>query len=235
MTQNILIVEDDDDIGELLTLNLEILGYEVTRCTDGESGLNKASSEDFQLVILDLMLPKLDGLKVCQRLRAQQNFTPILMLTAKNSETDRVLGLEVGADDYLTKPFSILELQARVKALLRRVDMMAPKPDNNDESNHCLSAKNLFIDVAKRHVTVNEKEVELTVREFDLLFYLASSPGRVYSREQLLNAVWGYNHTGYEHTVNSHINRLRAKIEKDPAHPDHVLTVWGVGYKFNDQ
>jgi DNA-binding response OmpR family regulator len=175
------------------------------------------------------MLPGIDGLELCRRLRAQPNYLPILMLTAKSSELDRVLGLEVGADDYVTKPFSIRELLARVKALFRRVDAMAETPA---ESAEVLRSNGLEIDPARRQVRLDGAEVHLTGREFDLLLHFASHPGRVYSRAQLLDLVWGYGHEGYEHTVNSHINRLRAKIEHTPADPRYILTVWGVGYKF---
>jgi len=177
-------------------------------------------------------LPRLDGLELCRRLRTRADYVPILMLTAKSTELDRVLGLEVGADDYLTKPFSIRELIARVKALFRRVNAMAESPVARSEQ---LRINGLQIDSDKRRVCLNEQEVQLTSREFDLLLHFARHPGRVYSRAQLLDAVWGYGHDGYEHTVNSHINRLRAKIESNPAQPGYILTVWGVGYKFAEQ
>jgi DNA-binding response OmpR family regulator len=181
------------------------------------------------MMILDVMLPEVDGLEICRRLRGQGNNTPILMLTAKDAEIDRVLGLEMGADDYLTKPFSVRELQARVKAMLRRVELMSqPEP----KSKAPLSFGELAIDPDKRQVTLAGELLDLTSTEFDLLLYMASHPGMVFSRAQLLDNVWGYQHSGYEHTVNSHINRLRTKIEKDPSKPDYVLTVWGVGYKF---
>jgi len=227
----LLLVEDDKDINQLICLNLEALGYWVTSCDNGSEGLALASQGGFDLLILDIMLPGIDGLTLCKRLRQIKNFTPILMLTAKNTEADRVIGLEVGADDYLSKPFSILELQARVKAMLRRVQFnhqYDPAPKTIEEFG------DLKINREKRSVILKGNEVHLTAKEFDLLLYLASSPGRVYSRSDLLDAVWGYKHSGYEHTVNSHINRLRSKLEQDPASPVYVLTVWGVGYKFND-
>ena len=177
------------------------------------------------------MLPGLDGLEVCKGLRAEPGYVPILMLTAKSSELDRVLGLEVGADDYLTKPFSIPELLARIKALLRRVDALQTRAV---QQNDALKFNTLTIDNDKRQVFVGPREVSLTAREFDLLLHFAHHPGRVYTRTQLLDQVWGYTHESYEHTVNSHINRLRAKIEADPAQPEHILTVWGVGYKFGE-
>jgi len=236
MHERILIVEDHEDINALITLNLETLNYQVTRCEDGLDGLKKAQQGDFDLIVLDIMLPNMDGLQICQTLRSKGIYTPILMLTAKKTEADRVVGLEVGADDYLTKPFSVLELQARVKALLRRVAFH--KRDDQDESEEEgdeLRFDNLIIRKTKRDIIVDGKTMSLTAKEFDLLLYMANFPGHVFSREQLLNAVWGYHHSGYEHTVNSHINRLRAKLEHDPSKPKFVLTVWGIGYKFNDQ
>lgn len=226
----LLLVEDDKDINQLICLNLEALNFTVSSCENGLDGLELANNGGFDLIIIDIMLPGIDGLTLCKRLRNAQNFTPILMLTAKNTEADRVIGLEVGADDYLTKPFGILELQARVKAMLRRVQFNhQPSASPQIEENY----GDLTLDREKRLVLLSGKEVHLTAKEFDLLLYLMSSPGRVYSRSDLLDAVWGYKHSGYEHTVNSHINRLRAKLEKDPANPIYVLTVWGVGYKFN--
>ncbi len=232
MHEKILVVEDQEDICQLVAMNLETLNYEVTRCLDGLEGLNQARSNQFDLMILDIMLPNVDGLQICQKIRASGIYTPILMLTAKKSEADRVVGLEVGADDYLTKPFSVRELQARVKAPLRRVAFMSQ--ESGDTSPNTISCNGLIIDKQKRSVSVEGNDIRLTAKEFDLLLYMASFPGQVFSREQLLNAVWGYQHSGYEHTVNSHINRLRAKLEIDPANPRFVLTVWGVGYKFSD-
>jgi len=178
--QRILVVEDERDIAELIRLHLSDLDYVVTIARDGNDGLRAAFAQQWSLVILDLRLPGIDGLDICRRIRQQSAYVPILMLTSKSSELDRVVGLEVGADDYVTKPFSVLEL---------------------------------------------------TAREFDLLLYFASNPGRVFRRSELLDRVWGYGHDGYEHTVNSHINRLRAKIEDDPSNPQLIVTVWGVGYK----
>lgn len=232
MSEKILVVEDQEDIRTLIGLNLEVLGYSVTSVDNGLDGLQKATEEVFDAILLDIMLPGMDGLQICQTLRSKGIFTPILMLTAKKSEADRVIGLEVGADDYLTKPFSVLELQARVKALLRRVAFN--RQDANEEDDDELKFDELRINKQKRRVKIDDKSVNLTAKEFDLLLYMANFPGQVFSREQLLNAVWGYQHSGYEHTVNSHINRLRSKLEVDPANPKYVLTVWGVGYKFND-
>ena len=232
MTHRILVVEDNHDLAELVTLNLRDEGYQVDCIGNGQLALEKLQAEPFNLVVLDLMLPGLDGLELCRRLRTRADYVPILMLTAKSTELDRVLGLEVGADDYLTKPFSIRELIARVKALFRRMNAMAETPVARSEQ---LRINGIQIDSDKRRVCLNEQEVQLTSREFDLLLHFARHPGRVYSRAQLLDAVWGYGHDGYEHTVNSHINRLRAKIESNPAQPGYILTVWGVGYKFAEQ
>lgn len=232
MGRHVLVVEDDLDIGHLVKIHLQELGCAVKVATDGIVGLSEAEARQFDLIILDLMLPGMDGLEVCRRLRSKTNYTPILMLTAKSTELDRVLGLEMGADDYLTKPFSIMELVARVKAIFRRMDnITAAGPRVTFSVVH---AGELVIDAEKRNVTLNSKPVELTAKEFDLLYHFAQNPGRVYSRAQLLDQVWGYSHSGYEHTVNSHINRLRAKIEKNPNEPEFIQTVWGVGYKFAD-
>lgn len=230
MVKKILIIEDDRDITNLLAINLQDIGYKVKLAHDGEIGLKLSASDQFGLIILDLMLPKIDGLEICRRIRSSTVYTPILMLTCKSSELERVLGLEMGADDYLTKPFSIKELMARVKAIFRRVEALN-KPLSTKEK---ISAGDLIIDVEKRKVLLKNKLIYLTAKEFDLLYIFAKKPGIVYARGQLLNMVWGHGFEGYEHTVNSHINRLRAKIESDPTHPCYILTVWGVGYKFSD-
>lgn len=233
MTNRVLVIEDNVDMAELVAMHLRDIDVEPVLCHDGDRGLALARAEKFDLLILDLMLPGKDGIEICQSLRKQNNYTPILMLTAKSSELDRVLGLEIGADDYLTKPFSIRELIARVKAIFRRVDAMSvPVAQAIDE---ILQFGELQIDSDRRRVLLTGEEVILTAKEFDLLWHFAKNPGRVFSRLQLLDTIWGYVHDGYEHTVNSHINRLRAKIEKDPSQPQYVLTVWGVGYKFADQ
>ena len=232
MKRRILVIEDDQDINNLVSMNLRDMNYEVESCDIGSRGLQMAMAGDFDLIVLDVMLPEMDGLEICMRLRAAQKLMPILMLTAKDSEADRVVGLEMGADDYLTKPFSIRELQARVKAMLRRVEMLTQKPPQAESS--VLIFGRLEINADKRQVKLNTTVVDLTSTEFDLLLYMARQPGLVFSRAQLLDKVWGYHHSGYEHTVNSHINRLRTKLEKDPSHPEFVLTVWGVGYKFTD-
>lgn len=231
MPGKILIVEDDHDINNLLSMNLRSSGYDIESSENGSQGLKMAQSGSYDLIILDIMLPEIDGLEICRRLRGEGQNTPILMLTAKDGEIDRVLGLEMGADDYLTKPFSIRELQARVKALLRRVDMMRQQDQPQKE---VLTFGSLSICPTKRTVILDDSIIELTGTEFDLLLYLARHPGMVFSRTQLLDNIWGYQHSGYEHTVNSHINRLRTKVEIDPSKPNYVLTVWGVGYKFND-
>lgn len=233
MEHRVLLIEDDRDIANLVALHLRGEGYQVDVHHNGSEGLEAAQHQPYDLLILDLMLPGTDGLSICRTLRSDSRYLPILMLTAKSSELDRVLGLELGSDDYLTKPFSIRELVARVKALLRRAEAMAGSAAGTEsESSQALHCGELNIDPERRSVRVGEKPVDLTAKEFDLLYYFARHPGRVYSRIQLLDQVWGYGHEGYEHTVNSHINRLRGKIEQDPANPHYILTVWGVGYKF---
>lgn len=233
MTRNVLIIEDNPGIGDLVRMQVADLGMTPVLCDRGDTGLARFREGGIDLVILDLMLPGLDGLSVCREIRSGAGYVPVLMLTAKSTELDRVLGLEMGADDYLTKPFSVAELSARVKALFRRVDAMAGAADRTDEQRE-LVLPGLKMDPARRRVFVRDQEVELTAREFDLLWHFASQPGRVFSRTQLLDKVWGYNHEGYEHTVNTHINRLRGKIETDPAQPEFIETVWGVGYRFRE-
>jgi DNA-binding response OmpR family regulator len=234
MRRKVLIVEDEPDIARLVQTHLNDAGYEVDIAGNGAAAMKLYAAGDYQLVVLDLMLPDTDGLSLCRQMRAQAGYVAILMLTAKSTELDRVVGLEVGADDYLTKPFSVPELLARIKALFRRIDAMQSRPEETTEQE-VIEREGLVIDVARRKVTIDGSGVDLTAREFDLLLFFARHPGRVFSRVQLLDQVWGYNHDGYEHTVNSHINRLRAKIESNPADPRYVLTVWGVGYKFSDE
>lgn len=231
MKKKILIIEDDPEIVKLLEIHLEDLIYTTSKALDGALGLKMALEEDYDLIILDLTLPSMDGVEVCRKLRAVKN-TPIIMLTAKSEEIDRVIGLEIGADDYMTKPFSIRELLARVKAVLRRSTNNST--DKND-ATAIIKAEEMHIDIDKRKVTVGNDKIELSPKEFELLVLMASNPGRNYSRTELLNMIWGYNFEGYEHTVNSHINRLRAKIESDMANPTYILTTWGVGYKFNEE
>ena len=228
--KRILIIEDDPEIIKLLELHLSDVSYETTMAMDGDEGLQLALQNDYELILLDLTLPSLDGVEVCRRLRATKN-TPVITLTAKSEEIDRVLGLEIGADDYMTKPFSIRELLARIKAVLRRTNDTGKK----QEDTSIISAVGLTIDIDKRKVVVDDYKIELSPKEFELLVLMASNPGRNYTRTELLNMIWGYNFEGYEHTVNSHINRLRAKIESDMANPTYILTTWGVGYKFNEE
>lgn len=227
--KKILIIEDDPEIIKLLEIHLTDLIYTTSKAMDGEFGLNMALENDYDLILLDLTLPTMDGVEICKRLRAKKN-TPIIMLTAKSEEIDRVLGLEIGADDYITKPFSIRELLARIKAVMRRSEIKASKEQNTSS----ITAEGLHIDIDKRKVLLGDQKIELSPKEFELLVLMASNPGRNYTRTELLNMIWGYNFEGYEHTVNSHINRLRAKIETDMANPTFILTTWGVGYKFNE-
>lgn len=231
MTRKVLIIEDEQELAKLLKRQMEELSCTVELAFAGDTGLQLAESTTFDLILLDIMLPGMDGLEVCRRLRAQRVYTPVLMLTARASEVDRVLGLEMGADDYLTKPFSMAELTARVKAIFRRVDVLS---EQARDSQHPLRfGETLSIDPRSRAVRVRGQLVQVTHKEFDLLLHFARNPGRVYTRAQLLDAVWGYSHEGYEHAVNCHVNRLRAKIERDQAKPELLQTVWGVGYKFS--
>ena len=228
--RKVLVIEDERDIAELLELHLRDLNCEVTLAADGHEGMRQAFARNWDLVILDLRLPGPDGLSICRALRRESHYVPILMLTSKSSELDRVLGLELGADDYVTKPFSVSELMARVKAIFRRVESLEKRFPGDEES---LAIGPLKIDTKGRQVLVDDQPMSLTAREFDLLLHFARHPGHVFSRAQLLDSVWGYGHDGYEHTVNSHINRLRSKIEPDPAQPEYIVTVWGVGYKLD--
>jgi DNA-binding response OmpR family regulator len=230
MTRNILVIEDNKDLARLLELHLQDLSYSVDLAFDGDTGWAQFTRDTYDLIILDLMLPGIDGLEICRRIRSQPDYTAILMLTSKSAELDRVLGLEMGADDYVTKPFSIRELMARVKAIFRRIDRL-PSGDS-PEREPVIQAGDLKIEPDRRKVSLRGEAIDLTAKEFDLLLHFAQHAGQVFTRAQLLDTVWGYGHDGYEHTVNSHINRLRAKIEKNPGQPEYVLTVWGVGYKF---
>jgi two-component system alkaline phosphatase synthesis response regulator PhoP len=226
-----LIIEDDRDISELISIHLADMGLDVHHAYDGKEGLMRALNEKFRFILLDIRLPELDGFEICKRLRMERVDTPILMITSKSEEIDKVLGLEMGADDYIAKPFGIRELLARIKAVLRRAERIAETGDDRDVVLHC---ENLFINVGMRIVEVEGARIELSPKEFDLLVHLASNPGKTYTRVQLLDQVWGYEFDGFEHTVNSHINRLRSKIEKDMSHPEYILTTWGVGYKFRE-
>jgi DNA-binding response OmpR family regulator len=232
--RRILVVEDEKDIAELVGLHLSDLCDEVVVAADGHEGLRLATSEDWALICLDLRLPGPDGLEICRAVRRERAYQPILMLTSKSAELDRVLGLDTGADDYLAKPFSVLELVARVRAILRRVENLQTAA-RAEPGVTAIVRGDVTIDPARREVLLAGKQVALTAREFDLLEHFARNPGRVFRRADLLDKVWGYGHEGYEHTVNSHINRLRAKIERDPSHPEKIVTVWGVGYKFTGE
>ncbi|MDB0602712.1 response regulator transcription factor [Tenacibaculum maritimum] len=232
MKKKVLIIEDDKEIVKLLEIHLKDLEFEICKAYNGKDGLELVFREKPDLVVLDITMPIMDGVEVCQKIRAKLN-TPIIMLSARVEEIDRVLGLEIGADDYITKPFSIREFISRVKAILRRVKM------NNDgeqkDKKELLEFQGLSIDLNKRKVLVDGENVDLSPKEFDLLSLMASNSGKNYNRANLLKIIWGYDFEGYEHTVNSHINRLRGKIEKDTTKPKYIITRWGVGYKFNEE
>jgi two-component system, OmpR family, alkaline phosphatase synthesis response regulator PhoP len=230
----ILVIEDDFHIVSLIEIHLKDLGFESESAGDGKLGLSLALQNPYKLIVLDVMLPGLDGIQICQQLRAQHIHTPILMLTARSEEFDKVLGLESGADDYLTKPFGVREFAARVKAMVRREEIRS-KPLTQIEATGIRQFHDMRIDESKRKVVIHDKKIALTPKEYDLLLLLANHPGTFFSREQLLEQVWGYEFSGYEHTVSSHINRLRTKIETDIANPKYILTSWGVGYRFNDE
>jgi len=230
MSHNVLIIEDNPEIANLVQLHLKDIHCQADIANDGAEGLRRFKDKVYELVILDLMLPVMDGLEVCKQLRANNALVPVMMLTSKSSELDRVLGLEIGADDYITKPFSIPELLARVKGQFRRLDALQAPVQQAKQ----LQFGELLIEPDKHRVSLAGKTIDLTAKEFDLLMHFAAHPGRVYSRTELLDQVWGYSYEGYEHTVNSHINRLRTKVESDPAKPQYIMTVWGVGYKFNE-
>ncbi|WP_347986409.1 response regulator transcription factor [Methylomonas sp. AM2-LC] len=231
-TKQLLVIEDDPDIGDMLAINLQDEGYQVTVCRDGALGLTKLKQQHYDLLILDLMLPGVDGLEICRQMRSMEYYQPIIIISAKSTETQRVLGLELGADDYLTKPFSVAELIARIRALFRRAEAIERQAQ---VKIGLLEVGELSIDPLSHDVTLAGKLIALTLKEFELLLFFARNPGKAFTRIALLDQVWGYSHDGYEHTVNSHINRLRGKIERDPGKPDYIQTVWGVGYKFVDQ
>src|SRR6266487_1115716 len=230
---SLLVVEDDENISTAISEYFSRAGYNVKTVEDGLTGVKVALEDPPDAVVLDLMLPKMDGLAVCKELREKVSYLPILMLTAKDDVVDKVLGLEMGADDYITKPFSLRELEARIKSVLRRT-RNASGPDGVRDEAPIVRGK-LRIDPAKREVTIGERQVELTPKEFDLLRLFASNPGRVFPRKYLLEKIWDYSYEGYDRTIDSHINRLRAKIEENPENPQMVLTVWGIGYKFSDE
>ncbi len=230
--KNILMIEDDPNILELVEIHLKDIHCATTTANNGDAGLRHALTRAFDLIILDITLPDIDGVEICRILRAEKISTPIIMLTARTEEIDKVIGLETGADDYLTKPFSIRELMARVKAILRRNEI---NKNAGEAPGKIISFDELMVDPQKRKVLLGKNKIELTPKEFDLLYLFISNPGKSYSRDNLLTLVWGYEFTGYEHTVNSHINRLRAKIEPDINKPQYILTTWGIGYRFTDE
>ena len=225
----ILVVDDEKVLVKGIKFNLENEGYQVEVGYDGEEAVEKARTGRFDLVILDLMMPKIDGLQACMKIREFSN-VPVIMLTAKGEDADKIIGFECGADDYITKPFNILEVKARVRALLRRAGQTAQQ----QRSANRLERGPIAIDVAERAAWKNGQPVELTAKEFDLMELFLRNPGRVYSRENLLNLVWGYEYIGEFRTVDVHVRRLREKLEPDPANPEYILTKWGVGYYFSN-
>ena len=230
---SLLVVEDDENISTAISEYFSRAGYSVTTVEDGLAGVKAALDDRPDAVVLDLMLPKMDGLAVCRELREKMSYLPILMLTAKDDVVDKVLGLETGADDYITKPFSLRELEARIKTVLRRSQRVT-EPEGLKVEAPIIRGK-LRIDAEKRDVSIGDRQVELTPKEFDLLKLFAANPGRVFPRKFLLEKIWDYTYEGYDRTIDSHINRLRAKVEDDPENPQMVLTVWGIGYKFSDE
>ena len=223
----LLVVEDEKKLCDMIAKSLHLAGYEVDMCNDGEEALEKAKAGEYDIILLDLMLPKMDGLEVCQQIREFSN-VPIIMLTAKGEDMDKILGLEYGADDYVTKPFNILEVKARIKAIIRR----AGSNQNKQEKAKTVEVGELKLDCEGRRVFISGKEINLTAKEFDVLELLVFNPNKVYSRENLLNIVWGYEYPGDVRTVDVHIRRLREKIEANPSEPKYVHTKWGVGYYF---
>ena len=224
--RKILLVEDETEIAEVLTLHLEDIGGIVTHATDGVRGLTLALQNRWDMILLDLSLPRCDGIDICQQVRTTNPTTPIVLVTARSTEGERILGLDTGADDYITKPFAISEFMARIKSLFRRIDALREAPDQE----HVI-VRDIVLNPDAHSVSISGKPVQLTAKEFDLLLFFSKSPGQVFKRTELLEKVWGYAHDGYMHTVNSHLHRLRAKIEIDPANPEYIRTVWGVGYK----
>jgi DNA-binding response OmpR family regulator len=228
-SSTILLVDDEDSVQKLLAYPLEREGYRVVQARDGAEALARFATEHIDLVVLDIMLPKLDGLEVCKRLRATSS-VPIIMLTARDDELDKVLGLELGADDYITKPFSIREFRSRVRALLRR----AAAPRHDSRADEVITSNGLRIDLARRVVEIEGRPVQLTYVEFELLRILASHPGRVYTRQMLLEALWGGSEYREPRTIDVHVRHLREKLERDPGEPELIFTVRGVGYRFRD-
>ena len=229
MAKRILMVDDEPLIVKGLKYSLEQEGYEIDSAADGEEALNKFFAGKFDLILLDVMLPKLDGIEVCQRIR-EKSYVPIIMLTAKGEDMDKILGFEYGVDDYMTKPFNILEVKARIKSILRRASQQAMEP-----APQTLAVRDMIINLDNRSVSVGEKDVNLTAKEFDLLQLFMSNRGKVFSREALLETIWKFDYLGDLRTVDVHIRRLREKIEYNPAQPEFILTKWGVGYYFTDK
>lgn len=229
MPKKILIVDDEPLIVKGLKFSLEQEGYETDIAYDGEEALQKIAEGDFDLVLLDLMLPKVDGISVCQQVRETKSI-PIIMITAKGEDMDKILGLEYGADDYMVKPFNILEVKARIKSLFRRIESLVPDNTNNE-----ISVKGMIVNLDNRSVQVNGTDINLTAKEFDLLHLFIVNKGKVFSREQLLDTVWKYDYMGELRTVDVHIRRLREKIEPDSAQPEYILTKWGFGYYFAEK
>ena len=231
MSKTVLIVDDEKNIVDILSFNLRKEGFIVTTAYDGEAALEQYSQNRPSLILLDVMLPLLDGFDVCRRIRETDKLTPIIMLTAREEETDKVLGLDLGADDYITKPFSLRELQARVKANIRRIDMHAAEDKENDGKQ----SEEIVINSERYDAFINGRAAELTQREFELISFLAASPGKVFSREELLNKVWLYDYFGDLRAVDVTVRRLREKIEEDPSQPRYVMTKRGVGYYYNNE
>lgn len=229
MLKKLLVVDDEEILLKGLKYSLEQDDYDIDTAIDGIEALDKALTNEYELIILDLMLPKMDGLEVCRKIR-EKSMVPIIILTAKGEDTSKVLGLEYGADDYLTKPFNILELKARIKAVFRRVDIGDNKPHSN-----ILHIDDFIINTLGRKVSLNKNEINLTAKEFDLLLLLATNHGNIYSREELLEIIWGYEYFGDVRTVDVHIRRLREKIEENSSQPQYILTKWGVGYYFRNK
>ncbi|MCC2124908.1 MAG: response regulator transcription factor [Lachnospiraceae bacterium] len=228
MAQRVLVVDDEKLIVKGIRFSLEQEGMEVDCAYDGEEAVQKAKENEYDIILLDVMLPKLDGFEVCQQIR-EFSSVPVIMLTAKGDDMDKILGLEYGADDYITKPFNILEVKARIKAIIRRTKKKAPEKENRK----VVEKGDLHLDCDSRRLNIGGKEINLTAKEFDLLELMALNPNKVYSRDHLLNAVWGYDYPGDVRTVDVHIRRLREKIEANPSEPKYVHTKWGVGYYFN--
>lgn len=227
-SKTILVVEDDPDIADMLAIHLLEEGYRVEHLADGDAASERLRCGGYDMLLFDIMLPGVSGLDLCRQARAQAGYTPVIIISARGAESQRILGLELGADDYIAKPFSPLELVARMRALFRREAALG---HSARQAAGAIACGSLYLDPVTREVRLHEQPLALTAREFDLLLHFARHPGQVFSRVDLLERVWGYNHAGYEHTVNTHINRLRQKIECDPAQPTRLLTVWGVGYK----